>query len=52
MEATTPRTRTLEIDVGLGGDFAGDDDEAGGGEGFSGDAAVGVLLKAGVKNGV
>jgi len=32
----------LEIDVGLGGDFSGDDDEAGGGEGFAGDPAGGI----------
>ena len=44
--------QALEIDVGLGGDFAGDDHEAGGGQGFGGDAAVGVLLQAGVENGV
>ncbi len=42
----------LEVDVSLGGDFAGDDDQAGRGEGFGGDAAVGVLLQAGVQNGV
>ena len=44
--------QALEIDVGLGGDFAGDDHQAGGGQGFGGDAAVGVLLQAGVQNGV
>ena len=42
----------LEIDIGLGGDFAGDDDQAGGGQGFAGHAAVGVLLEAGVEDGV
>ena len=42
----------LEIDIGLGGDFAGDDHEAGGGQGFGGHAAVGVLLEAGVEDGV
>jgi hypothetical protein len=42
----------LEIDVGAGGDFAGDDDQAGSGEGLAGDAAVGVLLEAGVEDGV
>ena len=40
----------LEVDVGLGGDFAGDDDEAGGGQGLARDAAVGVLLQAGVQD--
>ena len=42
----------LEIDVGAGGDFTRDDDEAGGGQRFAGHAAVGVLLEAGVENGV
>ncbi len=44
--------QALEVDVGLGGDFAGNDDQAGCGEGFGGDAAIGVLLQAGVENGV
>ena len=47
-----PRTRALEIDVGLGGDFAGDDDQAGGGQGFAGYAAGGVFGQAGVEDGV
>ncbi len=38
--------QSLEIDVGLGGDFAGDDNQAGSRQGFCGDAAVGVLLQA------
>ncbi len=42
----------LEIDVGLGGDFSGDDDQAGGGEGFAGDAADGIVGEAGVEDGV
>ncbi len=42
----------LEIDISLGGDFSGDDDEAGGGECFAGDAAIGVLFEAGVEDGV
>ena len=44
--------KALEIDVGLGGDFTGDDHQAGGREGLGGDAAVGILLQAGVENGV
>ena len=44
--------QALEVDVGLGGDFTGDDDEAGCGQRFGGDAAVGVLLEAGVQDGV
>ena len=44
--------QALEIDVGLGGDFAGDDHQPGGREGFGGDAAVGVLLQAGIQDGV
>ena len=44
--------QALEVDVGLGGDFAGDDDEAGRGQGFGGHAAVGILLEAGVQDGV
>ncbi len=43
---------SLEVDVGLGGDLAGDDDEAGAGEGLAGDAAGGVLGEAGVEDGV
>src|ERR1039457_5250773 len=42
----------LKIDVGFGGDFSGGDDEAGGGEGFAGDAAGGIFGEAGVENGV
>ena len=42
----------LHVDVGLGGDFAGNDDEAGAGEGLAGDAAVGVFREAGVEDGV
>src|SRR5579864_6577774 len=42
----------LEVDVGLGGDFSSDDDEAGGGESFAGNAAVGVVGEAGVEDGV
>ena len=39
-------------EVGLGGDFAGHDDEVGGDEGFAGDAADGVGLEAVVEDGV
>ena len=42
----------LEVDVGLGGDLSGDDDEAGAGEGLAGDAAVRVFGEAGVEDGV
>ncbi len=42
----------LEFDVGAGGDFAGDDDEAGGAEGFAGDAGHGVLTEHFVEDGV
>src|SRR5271155_2185053 len=42
----------LEIDVGFGGDFSGDDYEAGGGEGFAGYAAGGVFGQAGVQDGI
>jgi hypothetical protein len=42
----------LEIDVGFGGDFSGDDNEAGGGKGFAGHAAGGVFGEAGVEDGV
>src|SRR5208282_2491906 len=42
----------LEIDVGFGGYFSGDDDQSGGGEGFAGDAAGGVFGEAGVEDGV
>ncbi len=42
----------LKVDVGFGGDFAGDDDQAGGGQGFAGDATGGVFGQTGVQNGV
>src|SRR5262249_23417834 len=42
----------LEIDVGLGGDFAGDDDQAGRGQGLAGDATGGIFSQAGVKDGI
>ncbi len=41
-----------EIDVGLGGDFAGDDDQAGGDQRFAGDAAHRVVFQNGVEDGV
>ena len=40
------------VDVGGRGDFAGHDDEARRTEGFGGNAGEGILLKAGVENGV
>ena len=43
---------TLEIDIGFGGDFSGDDYEAGSGEGFAGYAAGDVFGEAGVEDGV
>ncbi len=42
----------LEIDIGLGGDFAGDDDQTGGGESFAGDTAAGIVSQTGVEDGV
>jgi hypothetical protein len=42
----------LEVDVGLGGDLTGDDDEAGAGESLAGDAAVGIFGQAGVEDSV
>ena len=42
----------LKIDVGFGGDFSGDDDQAGGSKGFAGYAARGVFGQAGVEDGV
>ncbi len=42
----------LKIDVGFGGDFSGDDDQAGGGKRFAGDAAEGIFGEAGVEDGV
>ena len=44
--------QALKINVGFGGDFASDDDQPGGCQRFSGDAAVGILLQAGIQNGV
>ena len=42
----------LKVYVGFGGDFAGDDDQTGGGQSFASDAAGDVVGQAGVKNGV
>ena len=42
----------LKIDVGFGGDFSGDDDQASGGKSLAGDAAEGIFGEAGVENGV
>ena len=44
--------QALEIHIGFGGNFAGDDHQAGGGQRLRGHAAVGILLQAGVQNGV
>jgi hypothetical protein len=52
MEANDAAHQALKIDVGLGGDLAGDDHQSGGRQRLGGDAAVGVLLQAGVQNGV
>ena len=40
----------LEVDDGVGRDFAGDDDEAGGDQRFAGDAALRVLREDGVED--
>jgi hypothetical protein len=42
----------LEVDISLGGDLAGNDDQAGASERFAGNAAVGVLGQAGIENGI
>src|SRR5208282_3452266 len=44
--------QVLKVDVGFGGDLAGDDDQAGAGQGFAGDAAGWVFTQAGVENGI
>src|SRR5208337_131932 len=44
--------QALEVHVSFGGNFAGDDDQAGAGQGFTGDAAGGVFTQAGVENGI
>ena len=41
-----------EIELGLGRDFAADDDDVGLGVGFAGDAAELVLREAGVQHGI
>ena len=41
-----------EIDVGFGGDFAGDEGEASSQQCFAGDAAAGVFGQAGVEDSV
>ena len=42
----------LEVDDGVGGDFAGQHDEAGRDERFAGDAAFRILRQDGVEDGV
>src|SRR5205085_1020031 len=42
----------LEIDVSFGGNFSGDDDQTGAGQGFAGDAAGGIFTQAGVEDSV
>ena len=42
----------LEINVGLGGDFAGDHDQTGGGQGLTGHATHGVIGQAGVEDAI
>src|SRR4051812_17611899 len=41
-----------EIHVGFGGDLTGNENYAGGGDGFAGDAAVRVFLQASVEDGI
>ena len=48
----TSRDEVGKIDVRLGGDFAGDDDQAGGDKRFAGNAAHGVVFQDGVEDGV
>ena len=42
----------LKIDVGLGGDFSRDDDEAGSGQGLAGHPAAGVVREASIEDGI
>ena len=44
--------QSLELDVRLGGDFSGDDDQSGGGQGFASHAAGRIFRQAGVEDGV
>jgi len=44
--------QALKVNVGLGGDFAGDDHEAGSGQRFSCYATVRVLFETGVQDGI
>ena len=39
-----------KVHVCLGGDFAGDHHQSGGGQRFAGDAAVGIFGEAGIQN--
>ena len=50
MDGNRASDQRLEIHVSLGGDFAGDDDQAGGGQGFAGHAAERVFGQAGIEN--
>ena len=42
----------LKIDISFGGDFAGDDYQAGRGKGLTGHAAERIFLQAGIEDGV
>ena len=46
------RTRLRDVDVGVGRDLAGDDDEAGRDQRLAGDASVGIVAEDGVEDGV
>ena len=50
MDGNRASDQRLEIDVSLGGDFAGDHDQAGGGQGFAGDAAGRIFGEAGIED--
>ena len=45
---TSRAMRRIEINVGRGGDLAGDDYQAGGDQSFAGHAAHGVVVQDGV----
>ena len=42
----------LKVDIGLGGNFAGDHNQTGRGQGFAGHAAERVLRQAGIEDGI
>ena len=52
MDGNRAANQRLEIHISFGGDFAGDDDQAGGGQSFAGHAAGRIFGEAGIEDSV